>query len=149
MVTNWAYNRGFHLVLLVILLALYAASWISYVAFKRFFWLYGLEWGLAAALFVFLWFLRGLPALSRFFPWFHYGTLIVEWTAHLIRIVAQVINLVTYLLEGRLLVGASPYELVIIATLILIDINYLLLIYKCARVKHLTFSCPYINSDSI
>lgn len=87
----WAYNRVFHLILLLAVVLVYGAFFVvSYYCWDCTHFLdYGLmrldEWyfGAAAALFLIFWLLRGWTALECGFPWFHYTTLLLELVVQL------------------------------------------------------------------
>lgn len=128
----WAYSRRVHLILLLVLLVLYVASWSTTYAFYTVVPFGGLYWAIAALGFVFLWLLRGLLALTSVFPAFHYGTLFVEWLAHLVKFSYQLYALVVVLSGGIAAFEGHGAAFVIVTLLIvlLVDITYFLLLFK-------------------
>lgn len=82
----WAYSRNLHLILLLSVIILYGLFYAS----AYYFWEceLGMDYSLmrmdewffmaAEAVFLIIWWLRGLAAFASLFPYFHYTTLLAE-----------------------------------------------------------------------
>ena len=99
-----AYYRLFHLVLLLSIISLIVIHKIAHI-FKYGFgkWLLdqlNVLFEAMCLLLLILWFLRGLRMFRCTFPWFHYGTLVAEWLAHLVTVVLWTVALATAIYRG-------------------------------------------------
>lgn len=128
--TNWAYNRTVHLVLLLLLLVLFVITWQLILGFSNWISYSGLYWPFLAILFVLLLYLRGLGSLRSYFPWFHYGTLIGELVVHLVTVVVWTINLAIAIHRGFVF-GSTPADLVIGLFRLLLHAVYVVLLIAC------------------
>ena len=126
----WAYNRILHLVLLLLLLSLYLITWLLVAGFADWKTYSGLYSPLLVLVLVLLLYLRGLEALRRLFPWFHYGTLVGELVAHLVMVVLLTLNLATAL-HGGYVFGSTAAEVVISLFRLLLHATYVLLLIAC------------------
>ena len=78
------YSRWVHLVLLLLLVALYITLIVLYIVSDGSLSFSNGCSAVLSLLFVGFWFMRGLRKLDGCFPWFHYITLVFELIAHMI-----------------------------------------------------------------
>lgn len=130
----WSYNRTVHLLLLILLIGLFLTAWAFIFFTFRELQFQGLLWLIAAAIFLVFWLLRGLKLTAPLFPWFHYGTIIVEWVAHVVKFVIQMYFLVVNLSTPGFF-SAPSIVFVINLVVLLIDLTYFLLIFTYALLR--------------
>ena len=73
------YSRVVHLVLLLVIIALYVADLVTNILFQQGIHLDNWGWAIGVLVFTLFWFLRGRICMRWMYPIFHHGTLVGEW----------------------------------------------------------------------
>lgn len=133
---KFKYSRRLHILALIILLIISIITIIVFIVSplnEEFFG--GI--GLLVAIFVWmaLWYLRGLEALAKWFPWFHYISLVLELLIHFFGLVYAIVNSLK-LVFALFRHPFSVWEPVNVTVQVLALLVYLLLVYFLAPVPY-------------
>ena len=127
------YSRSKHLIGLIVLAIVYIV--LIVVSIIGGFGLYLGGWIVCIIVYVVLWWLRGLPSLAKWFPLFHYITLIVEFVYHCLSLLTGIYWSITYIIH--LFKGFDLWFLLFTIAIIILTLTYALLVY-------VTLAVPYI-----
>jgi hypothetical protein len=127
------YSRRNHIIGLIVLAIVYIVLVVLSIIGGFGFFLG--SWLVAIIVYAVFWWLRGLPALAKWFPLFHYITLIVEFVYHCISLLYGIYWSIMGILA--LFKGFNLWSLLMIIAFIIITLTYALLVY-------VTLAVPYI-----
>ena len=128
------YSRRNHIIGLIVLAILYIVLIVVGIIGGLGF--FGGGWIVCIIVYAVLWWLRGLPSLAKWFPLFHYITLVVEFVYHCISLLYGIFESITTIIT-LFHVGFSFWWLLWTIAIIIITLAYALLVY-------VTLAVPYI-----
>ena len=124
------YRRRIHLIGLIVLAILYIV--LIVVAIIGGFGIFAGGWLVSIILCAVFWWLRGLPSIAKWFPYFHYITLVVEFVYHCTSLLYGIYWIIT-----AILTLFSTFQLSLLIWPLILTITYALLVY-------VTLAVPYI-----
>jgi len=130
---DFKYSRRNHLIGLIAAAVFYIALLVILIISNG--GLYYIGWLIGIIIYVVLWWLRGLSSLTKWFPLFHYITLIIEFVSHCLSLISYI-----YWAIFTVIAVFNGFKIYVI----LLAVMYVLLVLVYAFLVFVLVAVPYV-----